>query len=219
MLEASAGDTPPQDDGRDRGLLFVAYQADLGRQFEVVQRWLNDRNLPVAGAGQDPIAGQGENPARLRLRSSGSSATEFDMLHYVSMTGGGYFFTPSLTAVRFLADPTTPWEHQEAIMGDLSQQQLGELIANQNPYGPMTFIDFDSVVKSGLGKGNDANLPYKVPVFEPTQNEYWQGFFWTVGATAGQTETIRVSKAMRIRYKVGDAEYRLVVGYEGAGGM
>jgi Dyp-type peroxidase family len=219
---------PPPDDGRDRGLLFLAYQADLGRQYELVQRWLNDRNLPVAATGQDPVAGQGEDPARLVLRSSNALPYAFDMHHYVTMTGGGYFFTPSITAARFLADPTTTWEQQEAIMGDLNQQQLGELIVNENPYGRMTEIDLNDVKKSSLGEKKNAEYPYK-DFFTSDQPEYRQGLFWTVGTVVSanpklsplgsQPETVRVSKAMRIRYKIGTEVHYLLVGYEGSGGM
>ena len=209
----------PQDDGRDRGLLFAAYQVDLGGQYELVQRWLNDRNLPVPQTGQDPIAGQGEGPARVVLHSSNTLPAMFDMHHYVSMTGGGYFFTPSLSAAQFLADPTTTWEQQEAIMGDLSQQELGYMIANENPYGVMTDINLIDVVKSGLGKDRTSGAPFKVLKLSADDPLYLQGFFWTVGAAGDKAETVRVSKAMRIRYKVGGFEYSLVVGYEGGAGI
>jgi len=227
-LAATQPNSLPQDDGQDRGLLFAAYQVDLGRQYELVQRWLNDRNLPDPQTGQDPIAGQGEEPARVVLRSSNTLPAMFDMHHYVSMTGGGYFFTPSLSAVQFLADPTTTWEQQEAIMGDLNQQQLGAMIANETPYGPMAEFDLTQLVRSGVGKAFNSAAPYKVRELRTTGNTpqeqiekalYWQGFFWTVGNGANQTETVRISKAIRITYKVGGVDYGLIVGYEGAGGM
>lgn len=218
-LAATDPDGLPRDDGRDRGLLFVAYQVDLGRQYELVQRWLNDRNLPVVRTGQDPIGGQGEEPARLVLRSSNMLPGTFDMRHYVSMTGGGYFFTPSLSAVQFLADPTTTWEQQEGIMGSLSQQQLGELIENENPYGVMTDLDLAQVKKSGLGEYFSSGKPFTTPKLPTDDPKYLQGSFWTVPNDAGQAETVRVSKVMRIKYKVAGVEYWLVVGYEGGGGM
>ena len=220
----------PRDDGRDRGLLFAAYQVDLGNQFETVQRWLNDRNIPAPQTGQDLIAGQGEEPARVILRSSNTLPTMFDMHHYVAMTGGGYFFTPSLSAVQFLANPTTTWEQQETIMGDLSLQQLGELIGIENPYGQMTDLDLTQITRSGLGTtfslggpnrpNGTLNGTYNKPVLDPVKDEaYWKAFFWTVGSAATPVETVRVSKAVRIKYKVGGYDHVLIVGYEGAGGM
>jgi Dyp-type peroxidase family len=220
LIATDAGGLP-EDDGRDRGLLFLAYQADVGRQFELVQRWLNDRSLPAPNTGQDAIAGQGEGPAHLVLRSSNMLPSAFDMHHYVSMTGGGYFFTPSLSAVRFLADPTTTWEQQEAIMN------LGEFIANETPYGKMTSLDVDpaTVVRSGIGKARNSLGPFPEGnrVRNPGEAEYWQGFFWTIGVegqqdNVPQTKTVRVSKALRIPYEVNGVRYNLIVGFEGAGG-
>jgi Dyp-type peroxidase family len=224
-LPAAEG-SMPVDDGRDRGLLFVAYQGDIANQYELVQRWLNDRNLPAAATGQDPIAGQGEDPARLTLCTSNAPPSTFDMHHYVTMTGGGYFFAPSVTAARFLADPTTTWEQQEAIMGNLDLEQLCALIGKENPYGTMTEIDLNGVVRSGFGAKKSADKPYE-RVFQYEDEGYRQGLFWTVGTAVNsdvpevgpQPYTVRVSKAVRIPYKIGTRTYHLLVGYEGAGGI
>ena len=216
---AAAPNGIPQDDGRDRGLLFAAFQSDLGRQYETVQRWLNDRNHPVPQTGQDAVAGQGEEPARVVLRSSNTLPTMFDMHHYVAMTGGGYFFTPSLSAAQFLATPTTTWEQQEAIMGATPLQELGELIGSENPYGVMSTIDLANVVKTGLGKAKNALSPYTVTNLAVTDPLYFQGFFWTVGATNGATETVRVSKAIRVSYMVNGYASTIVIGYEGGAGI
>ena len=221
-LAATVPNSIPQDDGRERGLLFAAFQADLGRQYEAVQRWLNDRNHPVPQTGQDAVVGQGEEPARVVLRSSNTLPTMFDMHHYVAMTGGGYFFTPSLSAAQFLANPTTTWEQQEAIMGSTSQQDLGELIERENPYGQMTSINVAGVVKTGLGKDKTALAPFTVETDltpDHPSGLYFKGFFWTVGATDGATETVRVSKAMRVSYVVNGETYKIVIGYEGGAGI
>jgi len=218
-LDLGNAEAPPADDGRDRGLLFLAFQADLGAQYERVQRWLNDKNLPGPGAGQDPVAGQGENPTRLVLRSSNTLPATFDMHHYVTMTGGGYFFVPSITAARFLADPTSTWEHQEATMGASIQEALGTVIVNENPYGPMTSVDGGTVARSGLGKARKADEPWEVPELPTNHPLYLKGFFWPVADDAGQLETIRVSKAIRIKYMANGREYKLLVGYEGGAGV
>ena len=221
-LAATVPNSIPQDDGRERGLLFAAFQADLGRQYEAVQRWLNDLNHPVPQTGQDAVVGQGEEPARVVLRSSNTLPTMFDMHHYVAMTGGGYFFTPSLSAAQFLANPTTTWEQQEAIMGSTSQQYLGELIERENPYGQMTSINVAGVVKTGLGKDKTALAPFTVETDltpDHPSGLYFKGFFWTVGATDGATETVRVSKAMRVSYVVNGETYKIVIGYEGGAGI
>ena len=42
------------DDGEDRGLLFVAYQASIARQFEhIQQQWFNRPDFPP-GSGPSP---------------------------------------------------------------------------------------------------------------------------------------------------------------------
>jgi Dyp-type peroxidase family len=216
-LTARASDGRLHDDGRDRGLLFLAYQADLTGQYEQVQRWMNDRSFPAGDTGQDPIGGQGENPARLLLRQSNTLPGEFDMQHYVSMTGGGYFFAPSLSAVHYLADPTRTWEQWEVVMADMAHQ-LGDTIVKENPYGAMSDVNIAGVAKSGLGK-NKGNGDFFTNRDLTGRPEYWHGFFWTVGAKDGHTETVRVSKAIRIPYTIDGVKYNLVVGYEGAGGM
>lgn len=46
----------------DRGLLFMAYNADIGEQFETVQRWLVGGNSTGSSSGQScPILGVGES--------------------------------------------------------------------------------------------------------------------------------------------------------------
>ena len=109
-------------------------------------------------------------------------------------------------------------------MGDISLTQLGELIGNENPYGQMTDIDLTQITRSGLGTnfafgGPPPKAPYGTPVLAPTDPLYWKAFFWTVGSDTTPVETVRVSKAVRIKYKVGGYDHVLIVGYEGAGGM
>lgn len=46
------------DDGQDRGLLFVCFQASIDRQFEFVQaHWLNDGNVFGVASDKDPVGG------------------------------------------------------------------------------------------------------------------------------------------------------------------
>nr|WP_301002056.1 Dyp-type peroxidase [Capsulimonas corticalis] len=106
--------TSPVDDNVDRGLLFFAYQTSIERQFEFVTRcWANNPDFKEPGAGVDPIIGQVNNADGTRTRhfqtvipdangtpQSVALTTEKD---WVLPTGGGYFFSPSLSALRMLS--------------------------------------------------------------------------------------------------------------------
>ena len=54
-----------EDDGRERGLVFVCFQASISRQFEGVQvQWLNDGNLFGLGDDKDFLLGDSRAAAR-----------------------------------------------------------------------------------------------------------------------------------------------------------
>ena len=96
-----------QDGGEEdsRGLNFICLNADISRQFEFIQQtWINNPRLLGQHESDDLIAGsrpQGscgqfsipDNPVRHRLVS---------LPYFVTVRGGGYFFLPSIKAIRFL---------------------------------------------------------------------------------------------------------------------
>lgn len=102
------------DDGVERGLLFLAYCADVRRQFELVQReWLNDGNVLSLGHTADPIAGHGPAPRRFAFAdgSDGDGGDPTDpaprlvggLPRLVRTLGGEYLFQPGLGGLRYLA--------------------------------------------------------------------------------------------------------------------
>ena len=104
----SGTDGEPTD---PRGLCFLAYQADIERQFEFVQSsWVNATEFPneprdkdklVVPAGQDPIIAQSASgPFELR---PGSKRKEITVNHFVQTRGGGYFFQPSIKKLKEFA--------------------------------------------------------------------------------------------------------------------
>ncbi|MEW6297010.1 MAG: Dyp-type peroxidase [Thermodesulfobacteriota bacterium] len=103
----------PRDDGEDRGLLFLAYQTSIERQFEWVTWNCNDPDFKERGAGYDLIIGQNNRPGEDRRRSFAitwqgadkalRSAVLSTKAEWVVPTGGGYFFAPSLEALQKLA--------------------------------------------------------------------------------------------------------------------
>ncbi|MCI0546643.1 MAG: Dyp-type peroxidase [Candidatus Rokubacteria bacterium] len=215
------------DDGVDRGLLFVSYQADIETQFEHIQRRLNDRDFPGPAVGRDPLAGQPPNPHALELPEPGGKTSV--LVHFgshVAMTGGGYFFAPSIPALAYLRDPTTAWEERQAVMAD-DRYRLGSFILDQNPYPwpitlPPAFDEAGSphVFKAGLGKHVDQKSPFRVVDLAPDDPRYMQGLFWSLGGE----RAYRMSKAVRIEYDYtypdgSTKTYSIIVGYEGGGGM
>ena len=92
----------------DRGLLFLSYQTSIRDQFEFLSNtWMNQLNKPEASdAGHDLLVGQNPlDPARIRRcklvrQSGGQSADVVAQGEWVIPTGGGYFFAPSVTAIK-----------------------------------------------------------------------------------------------------------------------
>lgn len=87
------------------GLLFMAYQRSLVRQFEFTQQsWANDEGFLRAGTGIDPVIGQGGAVVHKWPNPPGSNATiNFRFANFVHMRGGEYFFAPSISALVALA--------------------------------------------------------------------------------------------------------------------
>ncbi len=94
-----------RDDGADRGLVFAAHMASIVDQFEFLpQNWTNDPLQPEGG-GHDPLIGQEDAAARRRFveipRASDGAPVRIRIDREVVVpTGGGYFFAPSVTALR-----------------------------------------------------------------------------------------------------------------------
>lgn len=87
------------------GLLFMAYNVDIGRQFEFTQQaWANNPNFVRPSTGRDPVIGSGtaghEWPTSWDNPEAG--VTAFDFGEFVKFLGGEYFFAPSLSFVKSL---------------------------------------------------------------------------------------------------------------------
>ena len=82
-----------------RGLLFQCYQRSIENQFEFVQsQWVNAANFPpgnVPPPGEDPIIAQSPS-GPFQLQANGAPIT---VQHFVTTTGGEYFFAPSIDAL------------------------------------------------------------------------------------------------------------------------
>ena len=111
-----APDPSKDRDTGERGLLFVSYQTSIVDQFEFVTKfWINNSDFkePMGAdgtvkSGHDLVIGQsnvGGSRARKSLISVNGAehvveASSTD--EWVIPTGGGYFFAPSIAALRLL---------------------------------------------------------------------------------------------------------------------
>ncbi|MFL6499832.1 MAG: Dyp-type peroxidase [Candidatus Udaeobacter sp.] len=102
---------PPRPNESARGLHFICLNANISRQFEFLQNaWITNTKFSGTTAESDPLLGNRESipgcPATgnftipgdgtLRRRVSG-------LPQFVTVRGGGYFFLPSLRALRYFA--------------------------------------------------------------------------------------------------------------------
>jgi Dyp-type peroxidase family len=90
------------DDGRRRGLLFVALCSRLDQQFEFVQtRWLNGGEaVGHAGIAHCPLAGANSGDLQDSFAVPGRPAPYTHLPRFVTTRGGDYFFMPSIKALE-----------------------------------------------------------------------------------------------------------------------
>jgi Dyp-type peroxidase family len=92
----------------DRGLLFLAYQTSFKRQFQVLNSlWMNNPSAPeLTDEGHDLLVGQNPLSAdrigNLRDPLGTVTATLRTGIEWVTPTGGGFFFAPSVSLLRSL---------------------------------------------------------------------------------------------------------------------
>jgi Dyp-type peroxidase family len=94
----------------ERGLHFVCFNADIGRQFEFIQNaWANNPKFNGLHDERDPITGNHSHPEN--NKSSGTFTIPdknlrkrfTDVPEFVTVKGGAYFFMPGIKALKYIS--------------------------------------------------------------------------------------------------------------------
>jgi len=95
-----------EDDGKDRGVIFMCLQASLARGFEFVQsQWANGGNAFRLAEDQDVIVAPHDTDGPAKMTIPGSPPFFLGPLSRVVETRGGeYYFTPGINGLRHLAE-------------------------------------------------------------------------------------------------------------------
>lgn len=109
---AAEGETA--SDQEERGVIFMALNANISRQFEFVQQqWIEYGNDSHLGNEKDPLMGNHGGLGRFVIQGDASATNPplvcGNLPNFVELRGGDYFFLPSITAlgmiVMGLVDP------------------------------------------------------------------------------------------------------------------
>ena len=93
-----------EDDGAERGGVFLLIGAHLRRQFEFVQsQWVTDGNFISHGTEQDPLIGNNEGDGVFTIPRAPVRRRLHGLPRFVFVRGGEYCFMPGLRALRWIA--------------------------------------------------------------------------------------------------------------------
>jgi Dyp-type peroxidase family len=98
----------PISDAEDRGIVFMALNASISRQFEFVQQqWIEYGNDNHLGNDKDPLLGNHGGHGKFAIQGDATPANPpmicSRLPNFVELKGGEYFFLPSITALGMLA--------------------------------------------------------------------------------------------------------------------
>jgi Dyp-type peroxidase family len=93
-----------EDDGAQRGGVFLLIGAHIKRQFEFVQsQWITDGNFIGHGTEQDPIVGNSQGDGIFTIPKHPVRRRLHGLPQFVVVHGGEYCFMPGLRALKWLA--------------------------------------------------------------------------------------------------------------------
>ncbi len=92
-----------EDDGADRGVVFMCLNASISRQFEFIQaQWFNDGNPFGLGDDKDIILGNHDGTGKMTVEGRPPYFVH-PLPRLVTVRGGEYFFLPGIAALRYIA--------------------------------------------------------------------------------------------------------------------
>ncbi|RAZ74299.1 cytochrome P450 [Mesorhizobium atlanticum] len=87
----------------EKGLLFMCLNADIERQYEFIQQtWVSSNSFQGLVGETDPTIGARGGGGRFSIPSWEKVTVLKDVPQFVTTKGGGYFFMPSRSALRYL---------------------------------------------------------------------------------------------------------------------
>ena len=92
-----------EDDGEDRGLVFVCFNASIWRQFETIQAlWIDDGDPFGLGPDKDFLIGEPDGNGKMTIPGHPPFFLK-PQPRFVTLRGGEYLYRPSISALRWLA--------------------------------------------------------------------------------------------------------------------
>ncbi|HKV38162.1 MAG TPA: peroxidase [Blastocatellia bacterium] len=86
------------------GIIFIAINASIKRQFEFVQQmWINDEKFQRMYDNKDGITGDNDDLTTMTIQREPVRRRILGVPRFVQVRGGGYFFVPSITGLKYLA--------------------------------------------------------------------------------------------------------------------
>ena len=97
-----------EDDGVDRGIVYVSIGARLDQQFEFVRtQWIIDGTFIGSPELTDPLVGPHGKHGEFTIPQQPIRRRLTGLPQFVVVRGGEYFFIPGLRALRWVADLDT----------------------------------------------------------------------------------------------------------------
>jgi Dyp-type peroxidase family len=111
------------EDGAERGIFFVAYMADIERQYEFIQaNWCNDGDAVHVGHDRDPFIGRAAGDHKFTIPGETPKFVH-PIPELVTTRGGEYLWVPSMDALRQLAG-VTPGDAVRCSLGERATERM-----------------------------------------------------------------------------------------------